>query len=321
MPRRKSLPVYRVGNGEYGLNVEVPDVYDSSMLRDFVACPSKFYHKHILGLRPSYAERKIYFDWGNLWHLLHFHFGKHEDVQAALDLVDEMWPQEHGQDDRHGRHKERIKLLFMKYLDQYHSLDTKEWELLRREQYFEIHCKEDDPDCPFGGCGFSWCGRLDRIQKNKRTGKVVVWDYKTTSYLRDDYFEKKKHGFQIPGYVWASEHLIPSEVVGAQIDLLHTLKSDHSFIRQEIRLTDAHLLEWLANVKQYVLQIEHFLEEYSDIPEAWPKNWGECHSYGNPCMFWGVHSMPPKGDSRARLLSQDYEEDRWDPSEMLEVLE
>ena len=55
---------------DHGFIPKRPEVIDSSMLKDFINCPSYFYLRHILGLRRKFpagmGEAK--FDWGTCWH-------------------------------------------------------------------------------------------------------------------------------------------------------------------------------------------------------------------------------------------------------------
>lgn len=305
---------------EYGLNASPPTAIDSSMLEDYTICPSLFYHRHVLGLKPRGAEDGAGISWGSMWHNAMFLYYKDKDPHEVLRYIEEAeWPGVLGEEDKKNRTQPRMMELFVDYVERFSALDEKEWEDIRREQYFEIHCEEDD-DCPFGGCGLRWCGRLDRLRRRAGTEKVYVWDFKTTSWMRSNFFDELKHGFQIPGYVWAAMHIVPTQVVGAIIDWMHIKKNDHDFGRHEIRLTKTHIMEWLHNTKRLVAEIRRLCDDALERPEAWPKDWNRCHQiYFRTCSFWAIHStLPATPDVRLRLLSEDYVEDRWDPKDLME---
>jgi len=181
---------------QYGLNPRPVEVFDASMLSTFAQCPSKFYLSHILGLRPKMDLGNPNLMWGTKWHDLMYAWWADFNPEAALASL-EPWPEYLlNADDKKGRTKDRMVLCFEKYIEKWHRLDLKQMEVLRREQYFDIECGEGD-ECPLGGCGLRWCGRMDKLVRvGTHLGPV---DYKTTGALGRHYWERYKYSFQIPG--------------------------------------------------------------------------------------------------------------------------
>ena len=70
--------------------------------------------------------------------------------------------------------------------------------------------------------------------------------------------------------------------------------------------------EWIRNVKAVIGRMEKMLDEHLFNPGAWELNWNECTRYG-ACTYLGVHNTAPQGDSRLRVLSNDFKIKRWDP--------
>lgn len=313
LPQIQSYPLQ-----EYGLRPQLPDYFDSSMIRDFIDCPSKFYLRHVLGLRPRDSGLDPNLEWGSKWHEVMYAFHHNRNIDEAIEALDP-WPREVlNEAEKKARTRKRMMKFLIEYAKKYDRLDELEWDTLMREQYFELECESTDSSCPLGGCGLSWCGRIDRIAEQTQTGKVYLWDYKTTGRLRSTFYDEQKHGFQIPGYVWAALHLTTEaeDFVGAFIDLLYCTKTKSDMERRELRFTPHHLLDWRENVKRIVDRIRSMWDSYSHDPEAWDRNRQECYRYSN-CAFVNVHDTPPIRDTRYRIMAQDYVEDRWDPSDSL----
>ncbi len=219
--------------------------------------------------------------------------------------------------DPKARTLQRMCIIFPKYVKEIGAPAADLWSVLRREQYFDIECEEGSPDCPYpwGGCGFRWCGRMDKIAQLNRRSLPYVHDYKTTSYLYKNYFDSHKRGVQIPGYAWAASHLLGTIVKHARIDLLHCTKTQFKFEYRDFRYTDEWIWEWLQNVKQIWGDIQTNYSWYHDMPEKWIKNWNECKRLWD-CPFVDNHHIIPMDEHETRLsdLEQNYVVDRWDPS-------
>jgi CRISPR/Cas system-associated exonuclease Cas4 (RecB family) len=289
----------------YGLIAKRPEVIDSSMMKDYVDCPSRFYLRHVLGLKkivrdPSYDAK---FDWGTVWHrVMENWWGTWDQVEALKGL--DPWPDSiQPETDKHARSKERMIKIFFEYVEKYEERDKRDFEILRNEQFFDVFNDE---------LGLRWCGRMDILLRRKRNKNVVVWDHKTTSAMGDRYFDQYEFSFQLPGYVWAANQIFTESVAEVGLDVLYTLKASHQFFRRTFRYTPAQLAEWQRNVRRWLDEMNYMLDNHLHDPEAWKKNWNECTRYGN-CTFTGVHFTTPESDTRLRILSNDYEIERWDP--------
>jgi hypothetical protein len=296
---------------DYGLHPQLPSVFDATMISDWHDCKSMFYLRHVLGLKKLTAVESNDLNWGSMWHrLLHaYHTNSHNAVQAAAVLKD--WPSGLDETEPFNRTRDRMLLCFTKYLAQFKEQDEEEVENLRHEQYFDIFCPENNPACPFGGCGLRWCGRMDRLVR--RRNKILVWDYKTTRRMGVDYFDHYEHSFQIPGYVWAAKHLMTEPIEGAVLDVMYVLTKSEDPFRRTFKYSDERLLEWRYNVKTAAAEISHYWTNFPDQPELWPKDWNNCTRYGK-CAYADVHFAAPIRDSRLRIISEDYMEERWNPS-------
>lgn len=297
---------------DYGFHPVCPETFDATMISDWHNCKSLFYLRHVLGLKRADAVESNDLNWGSMWHkLLHgYHTIYNLDPIKAASVL-KAWPSGLDETEPFNRTRDRMLLCFTKYLGQFKEQDEEEVENLRHEQYFDVYCPENNPDCPFGGCDLRWCGRMDRLVR--RRNKLLVWDYKTTRRMGADYFETYEHSFQIPGYVWAAHHLMTEPIDGAVLDVLYCLTRSEDCFRRTFKYTPERLLEWRQNVKSSIEEIKYYWTHFPEEPELWPKNYNECTRYGK-CAYADVHFSAPIRDTRLRILSEDYREERWDPA-------
>ena len=290
----------------FDLNPVRPEFLDSSALGDFVKCPSYYYLRHVLGLRRRVHETGSTdaIDWGTCWHatLEAFNSGG-RDLAAGLAALEAHYPSDiQPTTDRYKRSKKRMINAFFAYAERYEGEDL-ETTIIRNEQHFQIYSEKDD---------LEWSGRVDSVRR--RRGKLLAWDYKSTSSMGASYFDQFELSFQFPGYVWATRQLASEPVNEICLDVYYTVSTKEEFFRRTFRYTDADLGEWVANVKLWRDRLFHLLDNHLYDPEAWPKAWGQCAWwYGRKCPFFDVHSISPSDDTRLHVLQQDYEEHRWNP--------
>lgn len=285
-----------------------PEVIDSSMLKDFIDCPSYFYLRHILGLRkkfpPGTGEAK--FDWGTCWHAVMRAYKHHGySQQHGLEAIEKHYPMYiTPSNDKYKRSKERMVIAFFDYVKKYQEADMRDFEILRQEQFFDVYDEAQD---------LRWCGRIDDLMRRTRNGRILVNDYKTSSSMGPNYFNQHELGFQFPGYVWAADHVFAGEeVVEIMIDVMYMVTAKHEFFRKTFRYAAPRKDEWVANVKIWLARLWHLIDNHLEDPSKWGLNWNQCTNYGL-CDFFPVHSLTPQGSSRLNVLQADYVVDYWDP--------
>lgn len=303
---------------DHGLNPVRPEVFDSSMVNDFLRCPAYFYLRHVLGLRPKSDGEVSHLSWGTKWHEAMYDYHVGYDLDAAVESLDP-WPDILNETDRHGRTYPRMILLLEDYHNRYADRDKARVEVLRREQYFDVMLEAGDPT-PWGEpspVDFRWCGRMDKIKKDD--GREIVVDYKTSSRMSANYVDQHKHGVQIPGYIFAGSMLIGKFIKTAEIDVAYCLKNDHDFFRLPIRYTPDHMSEWLTNTKKILDNMNAYLDDGLVDPTTWPQHRNACFEWGRLCDFGAAHHTPNfGGDTRWQILADEFVEDRWDPAALVE---
>ncbi len=308
------LPVVSTGPREllerFGLTPKPPPVIDASMCSTFMDCPSKFYLRYVLGLRPARKDPTNHgnLDWGTCWHETMFAFMEAADLPlkermvAGLQALEENYPEYLQPDvDMVKRSKERMIEQFFAYAERWIHKQG-DYEVMRNEQYFDVF-----------GDGLRWCGRIDSIRRVLRNGKVRVWDYKTTKAMGPTYFDQFEISFQFPGYVWAVNQMMTDEVREITVDVMYTVSKKYEFFERTFRYDEFRLAEWHRNCLRITGRIHELLENHLYEPEMWDKNWGDCTRYGK-CRFFTVHSLNPRGEGRLLELRDNFEVSRWDPS-------
>lgn len=312
-----SLPILSPGAemlARYGLVPRRPEVFDASMTSDFMACPSMFYLRHILGLRGK--QREVALSWGGCWHHVMYAFMHALDdegefdlaVEAGLLALDKNYPPwlTPENDKKVKRSKMRMAEQFFAYVEGWNR-ERKDYDILRHEQYFRVW---------FEDVNLHWCGRMDSLRRAKINKKLRAWDYKTTSSMGPRYFNQFEISFQFPGYVAASQLLFTDEIKEITIDVMYTLSKSFKFFRRTFRYDEARLLEWRKNMKMITDRINRCLDESLDDIAGWEKNWSRCNEHYGTCQFLPVHSLNPRGEGRLLDLRDNYMVDRWDPADM-----
>jgi hypothetical protein len=277
------------------------------MLKTFMDCPSKFYLRYILGLVRAYKDHSdaAKFDWGTCWHhVMEAYYSNDLSLKHGLVAMETNYPAYiTPTQDKYNRSKERMAEAFFAYDDKWRS-QNEEYDILRNEQFFDVYSEEED---------LRWAGRVDQIRRRKRTKKLRVWDHKTASAMGDLYFTSHELGFQFPGYVWSTDQVTPGEVVEEiTVDVMYMISKTTDFFRRTFRFDAFRKAEWIRNVKGILSRMNYMMDNHIYNPGAWDLNWNECTRYG-ACTYLGVHNTAPRGDTRLRVLSNDFKIMRWDP--------
>jgi len=290
------------------------------MISDYLACESKFYMRHILGLKKdTQGVEDPALGWGTKWHDCMYAYHPGFDLDKSLLTIDtdaKPWPVNLDQMDRHARTQDRMRAILTDYHEHYYDRDSERVTTVRREQYFNLMVEAGD-DTPFGiaPVTLAWCGRIDRLIKEDE--RLKINDYKTTGALASNFIEKHKHGFQFQGYSFAGSLLQGEFIRDTVIDVLYTLKSKHEFMRPTIRFTKDHIIEWMLNMSKILDGLNAKLDESLYDLDAWIQNRGACFDWNRPCMFADAHFSPDFGGrTRLPMLVEHYIEDRWNPADI-----
>lgn len=174
---------------------------------DYLACPQRFYLKHVLKMQAPEPERVEWNarDFGTVAHLVMEEWGRDEEARAySKTEALEAWV--HEALDRIVRERfgftpplaVRIqKESLRQRLSWFASVQACEaasgWEILEVEKKFA-----------FDLCGYEVRGTIDRIERNRHDGRMRVLDYKTRGELRKP---EVAHRIELKASTKVPEHL------------------------------------------------------------------------------------------------------------------
>lgn len=150
-------------------------------LRDYLECPYRFYLKHVLGMQPKdlWKNGLDALDFGNLVHAALQQLGRaghaHDDAAALADFLTreaERWvEQRYGSAPalpvRVALEAARRRLTAAAAVQA--QLATEGWETVLTEKKFSMKLE-----------GLTLSGRIDRVDRNSRTGTLRIIDYKSS---------------------------------------------------------------------------------------------------------------------------------------------
>jgi RecB family exonuclease len=198
------MPVPTRSRLEVPLPQEVTEPFEKirvTQFRDYLACPYRFYLKHVLALRmagdlPEELEGNAF---GTLVHDVLQSFGKLESIRDSKqsdEIYDFLSSQlEHRVNLRYGEQRlaaMEIQLAHLKKRLQKFS----DWQAARTREGWRIVLTEDTDDASAANVNvlpfepeaqfmvddkpITLRGRIDRIDRHEATGELVIYDYKTS---------------------------------------------------------------------------------------------------------------------------------------------
>jgi hypothetical protein len=170
------------------------------MRSTFLDCPYKFFCEYVRRLTPIYEAD--YFRWGRLVHnALHYQDIGEDPLQACDELMKEAeikcWPPFMLQETE--EMCELLPTVMDAHLLRFHE-DDEHYELLGGEEY-EGKFSLELPS------GWLFQGKIDKIVRDIRRGKVLNWERKTAKTVDDTYFEDVLLDSQPRGYLLATQRM------------------------------------------------------------------------------------------------------------------
>lgn len=187
-------------------------VITNSMRTTFLDCPYKFFCEYVRRLTPK--REASYFRWGSLVHAGEACHDHGESCQEAIAVA------------RHDAEENCLPVAELKELDEMcqilpHALDG---HLLR--------WGEDDKNYEMLGgetrggkfslplpCGWLFEGKIDKIIRDVRTGKILTLERKTAAQVDDAYFEDVLLDSQPKGYILAAQRFFGFDAQGVLYDV------------------------------------------------------------------------------------------------------
>lgn len=276
----------------------------------FMECPRKYQLQIIEGWVGK--RKRIELEFGILFHavLEKFHKLQAEGTEENAAILQSVrWLLQHGrsmpEDDTGYRTLFTLLRAFVWYTDRFRN-DHNATIILpdgkpAAELSFRIALPLVSPD----GEPYLYCGHIDRA--TTFAGETFIDDYKTTkSSLSSYYFKQFDTSWQITGYIFAGQTLLPDAPFKAIIDGVQLAIGFSRFDRKITERTTEQLNEWLTDFMLWIMLAERYANA-----DYWPMNRASCTHYGG-CPFIGVCSKSGK-ENRELVLKTDFEKQPWNP--------
>jgi RecB family exonuclease len=229
--------------------------------RDFIACPYRFYLRHVLALE-SLADQAAELDgaaFGNLIHQVLEQFGRAEDAaesRASSDPQRILAYLEHQLDRiaaaRYGPKQARPAVLVQMELGPMRLRAFADWQAQRTRDGWRIVFSEDSEDrreklrAPFevDGQPFDLCGRIDRIDYHESARKLCVIDYKTDDRGEQPEKTHRQEGrwtdLQLPLY----RHLVRRVKLGVKVPDDAGIELGYILVPRDLAAVGLALADW-----------------------------------------------------------------------------
>lgn len=146
-----------------------------------------------------------------------------------------------------------------------------------------------------------YVGKIDKVYRFKRDGKVYALDHKTTSsyakdgYIRQAFYESFSPNAQMDGYQYALMHQYQGEAAHVIIDAALVHKTVHEGFRLfPVYHANDQLDQWLWEVNNAIDRIyweerRHQTRPFTGpVMESFPRHTNSCHNFGTSCQFIDV---------------------------------
>lgn len=318
--------------------------YDNHTLSTWRLCLLKGYYRHAEHLTPSVGHKAPALEYG-----IHIHSAldvlyttkRIEDAQEEFwTSYSPVWEDFDPNEPNVQKHSPDVGMVMLKGYWDYWRESIMAMDLLACERYFAIDMKlypvlQPCPDC--GGVGLVggppctmcdgagelygpvYCGVIDKVFRDKRSGLVVGMDHKTTSILSNAYVSSMKISQQFRGYMyWLRRHSPWANECDEYfyLDALNKTRTKYSqdggpFYRDTILAQDEFLDEWQQDTWAHVQTIESILNAVSSGGRLPRQNSDACSKFNSLCMFYDLCSVPYS--MRPTMAEQLYEIEPWDP--------
>ena len=296
---------------------------DNTALSAYLTCPREYFFAMVLSRRSKGRSPSLTF--GKAWHkALETHYKTNGNRDKVRLEVMKSWQDHDAVDDY--RTVMRVLGDYDKYLAEY-GLPEKEQR--KTVGYPHEPLVELSTNCMSGGLVHPWAGKLDRIYEE--SSLVYIEDHKTTSRLDKNYFGQFWLSYQMKGYVFLGQQLLPnSKVVGVRINLSHILTTKTKFEAELFTYTPDVIEEWVQTTNTWMLRLNADYEAWwelvkeFDSPEnvpweainkAFPAHFGDnaCSRKFGLCSYHEVCRIGPR--LRNKMLERNFEINVWNPLE------
>jgi hypothetical protein len=132
-------------------------------------------------------------------------------------------------------------------------------------------------------------GTIDMIAQDQQTKAISIWDHKTASFFRKDFFARIKPNFQLSLYWLLAQRELASRPSEFTINALLVAKQKRDTIRQNVVIADWELEELRDACHQACDDFRRCLRS-----DRWPMSTpGPCNNF-NGCPYHDLCDTPPE---------------------------
>jgi len=284
---------------------------DNNMLQMVRNCPQKAFFRLTEGLVLSEHTPATYF--GTIWHEAMLKLWgswipispegeskksrtleKPWDITRAVPVA--MGYDKSMEDEAKGKTKWRLA----QALEEYYHFRTEDYSYQKYAEENLTLLAEEFISYPIVPKVF-YCGMIDRVVRNRETGRITIIDYKTTSWnqIMDNVWALSP---QFIGYVWLVKKAFKLDADVFLLDLFQMQsKKTNKFLRREIAIPQWMLDEWEERRRKEVLSLLDSEAPYLNKPA--------CSDYGG-CPYFALCSQPP--EVRRNIMDVMFTRSIWD---------
>jgi len=298
---------------------------DSSKMEQLARCPRKLFFRYILGITMDVTSVHLVFG-ESLHQALEYLYnnGLSEDNLPEAYAIFLRYYRQHFnemQDDMHApKSPEFAYKVLYGYIQMYGELDTKNFEVIGTELHEEFFIDPNNPERTMRG-------KMDLVVRDKRTGKYLVLDHKTSKANSRPWRESWLMSIQMNNYLLATvSRFGGDEVEALVVNGLFITKTDTGkwkgdkvkFLRIPIPNNDIRILGHLTTVNYLYNTYEHFMNELSQcspddaVLSTFPKSPVACGDYGG-CAYYGICSVTENPLTLVDKTLTGFRKEYWDP--------
>lgn len=330
----------------------VLEKYDNHRLSYFRLCPLKWWWRHEEHYIQTGDRKAPALEYGTYIHkALDVLYDTKDLAAAKLDWLNQYGPVFEELDPTEPQTEKHNVDVGWTMLDgywEYWHESIEAMELLGVEQYFAMDMEMDEEDeCPvcdgtgwveekltrtstYDKCvycsgkgsyrGPIYCGCVDKVFKDTRSGQIVGMDHKTTSMLTGALINSFKISPQFRGYIyWLTRKSEWAETCGEYFyfDLLLKTKTSKynddnmPFYRDTVLAQDEFLDEWWDDTRTQIAEARAMRTWARNCNRLPRQNGDACNNWNRICTYYDLCSMPRP--TRPTLAADLYEVNEWDP--------
>jgi len=163
-----------------------------------------------------------------------------------------------------------------------------------------------------------YCGVVDKVFRDKRSGQVVGMDHKTASMLSGALISSFKISQQFRGYMyWLKRHSPWAEEAGDYFyfDMILKTKTKYNdnkkFFRDTTLAQKPYLDEWWDDMVDHVKEVRRKIATADETGRLPRQDSDACQKFNRICNFYDLCSQPR--ETRDTLAEQLFETEVWDP--------